>query len=152
MLSVPNGITQLLKAKCEELFGADFRSLAALRVGVSILILFDLAQRAGDLVAHYTDFGTVPRIAIIEQLASRWFVSLHLISGVWQVQALLFFIAGLFGLAMLVGYRTTLVTIGSWISASTDRAFNTESNSNEASHVTTVPDELHKTAILMLRS
>jgi predicted DCC family thiol-disulfide oxidoreductase YuxK len=112
---VPNGITQLLKAKCEEVFGTDLRSLAALRVGVSILILFDLAQRAGDLVAHYTDFGTVPRIAIIEQLVSRWYVSLHLISGVWQVQALLFIIAGLFGLAMLVGYRTTLVTIGSWI-------------------------------------
>jgi len=33
-------------------FGADFRSLAALRVGCGLLILFDLIQSSTDLFAH----------------------------------------------------------------------------------------------------
>lgn len=104
-----------LKPKLEELFGADLRSLAALRIGVALAILFDLAQRSGDLIAHYSDFGLAPRAAVIEGTTSRWLISLHFMSGIWEVQALLFLTAGVFALAMLVGYRTRLVSIVSWI-------------------------------------
>jgi predicted DCC family thiol-disulfide oxidoreductase YuxK len=104
-----------LKPKLEELFGADLRSLAALRIGVALIIIVDLAQRSGDLVAHYSDFGLAPRTAVIEGTASRWLISLHFMSGVWEVQALLFLMAGLFALAMLVGYKTRLVSFVSWI-------------------------------------
>src|SRR6185503_466424 len=95
-------------------FGADLRSLAALRIGCALLIIADLVQRSSDLVAHYTDFGVVPRTLVMQHSSSRWYVSLHFMSGVWQLQALLFVLAGLVAAALLVGYRTRLVSILSW--------------------------------------
>jgi len=71
-------------------FGSDLRALAALRIGCALLIIFDLLERSTDLVAHYTDYGVAPRSLVIENLSSRWYISLHLMSGVWQLQALLF--------------------------------------------------------------
>src|SRR5258706_1539815 len=104
-----------MKNYLSQTFGADLRSLAALRVGMALLILFDLLQRSTDLVAHYTDFGVVPRALVIGHSSSRWYVSLHFMSGVWEVQALLFLFAGLAALALLVGYRTRLAGVLSWV-------------------------------------
>jgi predicted DCC family thiol-disulfide oxidoreductase YuxK len=104
-----------LRGKLEELFGADLRSLAALRIGLGVLLLVDLVQRSGDLTAHYTDFGLLPRADLLQVSPSRWLVSIHLISGVWQIQAVLFALAGVSALALLVGYRTRLATIVSWL-------------------------------------
>ena len=106
-----------MKAKLDELLGADLRSLAAMRVGVAIVLILDLCQRAGDLEAHYSDFGLAPRWLVMENLSSRWFFSLHFLSGVWQVQAVLFVAAAVFGLMLLVGYRTRLATVASWLLA-----------------------------------
>jgi predicted DCC family thiol-disulfide oxidoreductase YuxK len=95
-------------------FGADLRSLAALRIGCALLIIADLFQRSADLVACYTDYGVVPRSLVMQHSSSRWYVSLHFMSGVWQLQALLFVLAGLVAAALLVGYRTRLASILSW--------------------------------------
>lgn len=86
-----------------------------MRIGCALLILFDLAQRSTDLVAHYSDFGVAPRALVIEHSNSRWALSLHYVSGVWQVQALLFFLAAVAAAALLVGYRTRLAAILSWV-------------------------------------
>lgn len=102
------------KAKLEEIFGADLRSLAALRVAMALLVLIDLVQRSQDLVAHYTDFGVLPRSAFLDKDVSRWLVSVHLMNGTWEFQALLFLVAGIFAVALLVGYRTRAVTVVSW--------------------------------------
>ena len=102
------------KKKFAELFGVDLRSLAALRVAMAMLIIVDLIRRSRDLVAHYTDFGVMPRTALIEDY-SRWRISLHLANGTWEFQALLFVIAGIFAVALLLGYRTRVVTIASWL-------------------------------------
>ena len=50
-----------LLAFSSEAFGADLRSLALMRIGAATLLLVDLAMRAGDLIAHYTDAGVLPR-------------------------------------------------------------------------------------------
>jgi hypothetical protein len=104
-----------LKAKFEELCGADLRSLAVLRIGVAVVLILDLCQRAIDLEAHYSDFGLAPRSIVIENMSSRWFASFHFLSGVWQVQAALLVIAAFLALALLVGYRTRFATIGCWV-------------------------------------
>jgi len=104
-----------LKTKFEEMFGADLRSLAVLRIGTAILILVDLFQRSQDLVAHYTDFGVLPRAAAIDALYSRWMLSLHFANGTWQFQAFLFLIAAVAALALLLGFRTRPATIISWV-------------------------------------
>ena len=103
-----------MKNYLTNVFGSDLRALAALRIGCALLIIFDLLERSTDLVAHYTDYGVAPRSLVIENLSSRWYISLHLMSGVWQLQALLFLFAGAAAVALLVGYRTRLATIVSW--------------------------------------
>jgi predicted DCC family thiol-disulfide oxidoreductase YuxK len=103
-----------MKSYLTRVFGADLRSLAALRIGCAALIILDLLQRSTDLVAHYTDYGVVPRTLVMQHSSSRWYVSLHFMSGVWQMQALLFVLAALAAAALLVGYRTRLASILSW--------------------------------------
>ena len=97
-----------------ELFGVDLRSLATFRIGLGALLLIDLSVRATDLTAHYTDAGILPRAALIEKFLSPWDVSVHLANGTAAFQAGLLLLAGLFALALLVGYRTRLATIMSW--------------------------------------
>ena len=77
-------------AKVVEVFGADLRSLATFRIVLALLVLSDLASRATDLTAHYTDAGVMPRTDLLGQVLGRWQFSLNLISGGALFQALLF--------------------------------------------------------------
>lgn len=101
-----------VKFKLAELFGFDLRALAALRVAVAVLIIGDLISRSRELAAHYTDFGAVPRNVIV--LYDRWRISLHHMSGTWDVQAVLFILTGFLAVSLLAGYRTRLMTILLW--------------------------------------
>jgi len=103
------------RAKVVELFGADLRSLAALRIALALLVLADLAGRAVDLSAHYSDQGVLPRSALLEDLLHPWAFSLNLMNGQPVFQALLFGITALAALALLVGYRTRLTTVLLWV-------------------------------------
>jgi len=103
------------RAKVVELFGADLRSLAAFRIVLALLVLADLASRATDLTAHYTDRGILPRTALTQEVLSRWSFSLNLMNGETFFQALLFGITALAALALLVGYRTRLMTAIVWV-------------------------------------
>jgi predicted DCC family thiol-disulfide oxidoreductase YuxK len=102
-----------MKSYFEFVFGADLRSMAALRIGCALIVILDLIQRSADLVAHYTDQGIAPRMLVIDH-TNRWSVSLHQMSGIWQWQAVLFMLAALAALALLVGYRTRLASILTW--------------------------------------
>jgi hypothetical protein len=93
-----------------EWFGLDLRSLAVYRIGLGLLLLADLIGRAGDLTAHYTDQGVLPRSAI----TGGHYISLHLLDGTADFQGALFVLAGLCALALLVGWWTRLATGASW--------------------------------------
>ncbi len=101
--------------RVQELFSLDLRSLALFRITFGLLILSDLVVRATFLQAHYTDFGVLPRIPLIEQFNSPWRVSLHYMSGLWQIQALLFALQAVLAVMFLIGYRTRLATFFSWV-------------------------------------
>lgn len=103
------------RAKVVEIFSADLRSLAMFRIVLALLVLADLTVRATDLSAHYSDEGVLPRQAAMTHVLSRWQFSLGLINGMPHFQALLFGVAILAALAMLVGYRTRLVTVVVWV-------------------------------------
>src|SRR6476469_7410511 len=103
------------RSKLEELFGLDLRSLAVFRIGIALLLLTDLFIRSGDLVAHYTDAGVLPRSLLTEELWKPGYWSIHAISGQPLVQALIFLLAGGMALALLVGYQTRLAAIASWV-------------------------------------
>src|SRR5438270_10069419 len=93
---------QRAKVFFANLWGLDLRSLAVFRIGLALIILFDLAIRGSDLETFYTDFGLLPRAPYLQNFADPWFVSIHMISGTLLVQACLFVLAGVFAFFMLV--------------------------------------------------
>lgn len=94
--------------------GVDTRALAALRVGLGLLLLADLLGRARDIRVFYTDAGVLP-LAARERLVSEWFLSVHALSGDLWWQVVLFLVAAAAALALTVGYRTRLATAVSWV-------------------------------------
>lgn len=104
----------MFKSKLRELFGIDLRSLAIFRMGLALVLLGDLFVRMQDLAAHYSDEGVLPRSILIDNFLDPWVFSLHLISGQWQIQLVLFILQILFAIALLVGYHTRFVTVVSW--------------------------------------
>lgn len=93
----------------------DLRSLALLRICYGIFLLMDLAIRAVDLVAFYTDYGACPRAAVLELGWQRAYISLHMANGSWPFQALLFAVAAVAAVALTLGYRTRLAAFISWV-------------------------------------
>ena len=94
-------------------FALDPRSLAAFRVCTALVVLYDVQTRARDLSFFYTDEGVLPRNYILAAL-HQWDISLHLMSGSWQIQAVLFLLAGFAATALLVGYRTSEAAVWTW--------------------------------------
>ena len=97
------------------LFSIDLRSLAAFRMALGVLLLADLVMRAQDLSAHYTDWGVLPRDILSAHFLSPLRFSLHLVTGSFSGQVFIFLLAGVFALALLVGFCTPLVTCASWL-------------------------------------
>jgi hypothetical protein len=102
------------RRRAADLAGIDLRSLAVLRGGLGAVILFDLASRAADLGAHYTDAGVLPRSAALVWLPREAHLSVYMLSGALWYQALLFGITALAAAAMALGYHTRAATILSW--------------------------------------
>ena len=84
-------------------------------MALGVLLLADLYMRAQDLSAHYSDWGVLPRDVLIPHLSDPLPFSVHLVSGSSFGQAIIFLIAGVFALALLVGFRTPMVTVASWL-------------------------------------
>ena len=95
-------------------FVLDLRALALLRVATAAVVLLDLAIRSTDLEAHYSNMGVMPLAALLDHAWTPYQVSLHTISGLWQVEAVLFVIAAAAAGALAVGYHTRLATVVSW--------------------------------------
>lgn len=96
-------------------FEVDLRALALLRVVVAAVLLLDLGIRATDLEAHYSNLGVLPLSVLYEYGWNSYGFSLHASSGLWQVQAALFLVAAAVATALLLGYRTRVVTAVSWV-------------------------------------
>lgn len=84
-------------------------------MALGVVLLVDLSIRAQDLGAHYSDWGVLPRDILIPHLSDPLPFSVHLASGSSFGQALIFLMAGVFALALLVGFRTPMVTAVSWL-------------------------------------
>ena len=98
----------------QRLAGIDLRSLAAFRIGLGGILLWDLITSLSSAGALYSEAGTM-QVAVAEQLReSPWIVSLHSLSGsaAWQVALIIFQIAA--AVCLLIGWRTQLATVVSW--------------------------------------
>ncbi|MEM7568824.1 MAG: HTTM domain-containing protein [Pseudomonadota bacterium] len=95
-------------------FGADLRSLAALRVMLALYLLFDIANRWPYLNVFYTDGGLLSRAeAIVHNHPGRW--SFLLANGDPWFAHLVFGLLTLSAFALLLGYRTRLATVLCWV-------------------------------------
>lgn len=101
------------RAKLREIFGIDLRSLALFRIALGASLLIDLAMRARDLTAHYTDQGILPRALLLP--FGRLAIPLHRLSGGAAYEAALFVVAALVAAALTAGYKTRAATVVSWL-------------------------------------
>jgi hypothetical protein len=92
----------------------DIRALALMRVCIAVVILLDLSVRISDLEAFYSNTGAVPLAMLFEHSWNDYFISIHTMSGLWQIQLLLFLASYFFAIMLLLGYRTRLFTVLSW--------------------------------------
>jgi len=93
-------------------FTLDARSLALGRMLLGALLLLDLALRASDLTAHYSDAGVLPRSDFRLQ-AWDFLWSVHTAAGSTPFEAGLLALHAVFTFGMLVGFRTFWATLGS---------------------------------------
>ena len=98
-----------------KVFTIDLRALAVMRIWIAGIILTDLAIRATDLEAHYSNMGVLPLHVLHQYLWPPQFFSLHALSGMWQFELILFIIAAGFAICLLLGYKTRLATVASWL-------------------------------------
>lgn len=93
--------------------GVDPRALAALRIALGTIVITDLLLRASSLRAFYTDEGVLPRLWLSDPLSPPY--SVHAFFGSVEAQAALFAFTGVAAFCMLVGYRTRLATVVTWL-------------------------------------
>ncbi len=103
-----------VKWRLNEIFGIDPRSLALFRASIAVILLVDLVVRLQDFRAMYTEEGILPLLQAA-QYHKDWRWSLNLLSSSTEFQASLFALAGVCALALLVGYRTRLAVILTWM-------------------------------------
>lgn len=97
------------------LLALDLRSLALMRIGLGIVVLVDLAVRAGDLRAHYTDFGILPG-AELGGYPWRTVWNLHGLVSAWpEAVAALFVLQALAAVALVLGWHTWTATAVVWV-------------------------------------
>ena len=105
----------------KDVFALDARSLAALRIGLGLVLLLNNCDLAWDIPAFYSDAGLLPRAARMELnveeqfVAPPYWVSLHMLSGEAWFQGLLFALSGALAIAVMVGFRTQWALFGSWL-------------------------------------
>ncbi|MFB6255084.1 MAG: HTTM domain-containing protein [Halobacteriaceae archaeon] len=89
----------------------DTRGLAAMRIGVGILILIDISIRLQDLRAFYTNSGVLPRSLLIEEYPLISQFSIHTLIGDIWFQIFLFGILAISTVFLLLGYYTKPATV-----------------------------------------
>ncbi|WP_419906092.1 HTTM domain-containing protein [Hoeflea sp.] len=96
------------------IFGIDLRTLALFRILLGFYLLADICLRLRDLTAHYTDQGIMPRAVQMDYLSLGSY-SLHLANGSALFQGVLFAIAAVAAMMMIIGWKTRIAVIASWI-------------------------------------
>ncbi|WP_436346233.1 HTTM domain-containing protein [Natronorubrum sp. FCH18a] len=88
----------------------DTRTLAVFRVVVGLLVVADLFLRSRNFTYFYTDDGVAPRSLVLDATASDPFSIYHLTTDPTLIAAL-FVLQGLIAVQLIVGYRTRIATV-----------------------------------------
>jgi hypothetical protein len=115
-----------------KILGLDLRSLGLFRIGIAVFVLYDLISRCVDLTAHYTDSGAMPRAWAFQYFAASplyrtWnpaYLAIHFVTGTTIGTAVIFLVHAAAAVALLLGYRTGLMTFLVWYFVSSLHARN----------------------------
>ncbi|KYR01403.1 hypothetical protein DLAC_01993 [Tieghemostelium lacteum] len=102
------------KTKMQQMFGMDLRSVALFRIVMALCVIGDIIERLTDLKMHYTEEGIIPRHLIITKYSSNLFFPIQLVNQSYYFQLFLFLIHLVFGVMLLIGYRTRLFACLCW--------------------------------------
>ncbi len=87
----------------------DARSVGLGRVAVAIVLLVDLIRRIPVLDLFYTNDGLLPNHTLLWRPPTQWMFSFFFLASLRDEATLCFAICGFVYLALLVGWRTTLM-------------------------------------------
>jgi len=105
--------TQLLE-NLKTVFGADLRSIAFFRVFIALVTIGDLMNRWGDIHAHYSDSGVLPRHLVMAHFTSDYWLSVHLMTGLELIVQIIFIVHIIVCLSMAIGFYSRLSTFLTW--------------------------------------
>jgi len=111
----PGSLAQEPHPRLAGLFGIDLRSLAAFRIGLGCLLLWDLYGRSKTLRMDYTGEGAYPREVAEKMRPDSPLFHVFLWSDRVDVQTALFVVFGLLALCLAIGWRTRLVSVLSFL-------------------------------------
>jgi hypothetical protein len=92
----------------------DARVLGLFRIGLGLVVLFDLLDRARDLRVFYTDSGLAPRSQVLEGWVRMWRLSIFDAMGPPLLVYLLFALGLVCLMLFTLGWRTRLFSVLSW--------------------------------------
>jgi hypothetical protein len=87
----------------------DARSLGLGRIGLALVLLFDLLRRVPILRLFYSNDGLLPNHTMLWRPPTQWMFSFFFLASLPDEAALAFILCGLVYLALLVGWRTRLM-------------------------------------------
>ncbi len=103
-----------MRRNLEDCIRIDTRSLAVFRIFVGLLIVADLLLRSRNFSFYYTDDGVVPQSLATELSADGAFSIYHLTTDPTLIAGL-FVLQGLIAIQLIVGYKTRIATILSFL-------------------------------------
>ncbi len=84
-------------------------------MAVGLTLLFDLIQRSSSLISHYTDWGVLPRSELFRLWNEPAFISVYNLNASAIFTGTMFIVAGIFAVMLIVGWRSKLASIVSFI-------------------------------------
>ena len=88
----------------------DTRSLAVFRIFVGLLVVADVLLRSRNFLLYYTDGGIVPQ-SLAQANTPEYAISVYYLTSDPVAIAGLFALTALVGLSLVVGYRTRVATV-----------------------------------------
>lgn len=101
--------------RLKNIYSLDIRALGLMRIAFSLLLITDLCIRFSSLEAHYTIQGVVPFKAVELSFWKKGFFSLFELSDQYGFALLFFVLTSIIYTCLLLGYKTKLVSLLSWL-------------------------------------
>ena len=110
-LSSVSKMRETVRVGVRRRLGIDTRTLAGFRVALGLVVLVNLAARTRDLRAFYTGDGAVP-LSAVQGYTTLSRYSLYALSDSFAFVGFLFAVTAVFAVALVIGYRTRLASVG----------------------------------------